>query len=204
MSEFLPDAVPPQDTGYLKKVESLAGKLDEKERAQWIRFNASVSEITPEFKAWLTNFILVEVAQQIPASQLQGGEQASVACRLTRTVDQAGFSGGVAANVVWQLADFDPSGMWDGSTKVTIKTPGKYIATLEIEYQTDNGQTEIWKNNTTRESIWPNASTGRCFCLLNLVAGDYLHAKVNPASSATIVNFEANHTPQFAVVRVSS
>lgn len=71
MSDYLPEGFDGQsanDDGYLKKPISSAGKLTAEERAQWIRYNASVNELSPEFKAWLTNFILVEVAGQLPLS----------------------------------------------------------------------------------------------------------------------------------------
>lgn len=73
MSEFLPADFGKNDSDFLKKPVSLAGKLDDAERAQWARYNASVTDITPEFKAWLTNFILVEVARQLPGGGSGGG-----------------------------------------------------------------------------------------------------------------------------------
>lgn len=59
-------------TDFLPKPESEAGNLDPPELAQWKRYNASTTDITPEFQHWLEQYILVQVVPQIPAKQLQG------------------------------------------------------------------------------------------------------------------------------------
>lgn len=72
MSQFLPDDFGKQNSDYLKAPVSEAGNLSRSDQQLWRKLNASVTDITPEFKAWLVDFILVNVVPQIPVSQLSG------------------------------------------------------------------------------------------------------------------------------------
>jgi hypothetical protein len=169
--------------------------LDFQERQNLARMLSYPEDLPPKFKAWLLDFIAVN-ANGIPASAITGLERASVSARLTRATDQTGLSGGVRTNVVWTVAAWDPASMWDGTSKVIITQPGKYLVTLQIEWGGTAGQQEIWKNNVTRE--------GATVCVLDMAKGDFIEAKVLAAGSGIPIHAEANTSPVLTVTRVSA
>lgn len=204
MSSFIPDGFDKKDEKpFLNPQGSEAGNLSPEERALWQRLTGTPSDVAPEFKKWLENFILVNVVPQIPAPQLQGFARASISCRLRRTSSQGGWVGGVRGNITWTSAEWDPSELWDGATKVVVKHAGKYLVWTSVEFSSQNGQLEIWKNNSTREAIAPSQGHPNLMTVLDMNTDDYVQVKVVPDGSTTVVNSEANHTPQIVVARLS-
>lgn len=202
MSQFLPEDTK-NEKPFLGPQGSEAGNLSPEERALWQRLTGSPQDIAPEFKKWLEQQVLVNIVPQIPAPQLQGFARSSISCRLRRTSDQTGWTGGVRDNMVWTSAEWDPSELWDGSTKIIAKSPGKYLVWTSVEFETQNGQLEIWKNDSTREAIAPTQAHPNLTTVLDLRVDDFVQVKVVPDGSSTVVNYEANHTPQVVVARLS-
>lgn len=140
MSEFLPEGFDEKpDTGYLKKVISSAGKLDPEERAMWQRFNASVSELTPEFKAWLTNFILVEVTGELAGTiaSISSLEADRALVRITAP-QTYGSAGGSGSNLAWASQVYArPSAMHSVSVnndRITIARAGIYLIQATVKW----------------------------------------------------------------------
>ena len=205
MSSFLPEGFDQKkEDQFLTPPASEAGNLSPEERELWKRLTGTPADISPEFKKWLEQYILVNIAPQIPAAQLQGFSRSSASCRLRRTSNQGDWVGGVRGNVVWTEAEWDPSSMWDGSTKVIPPFPGKYLVITSIEFSAQNGQLEVWKNDSTREAITPTEAHPTVMTVLDMNKGDFIQVKVVPDGSSTIVNYEANHTPYVAVVRLTT
>lgn len=205
MSSFVPDGFDNRkdEKPFLNPQGSEAGNLSPEERALWQRLTGTPTDMSPEFKKWLESFILVNVVPQIPALQLQGFARSSISCRLGRTSNQSGWTGGSRDNITWTSAEWDPSELWDGSTKVVVKHPGKYLVWTSLEFSAQDGQLEIWKNNSTREAIAPTQNHPNLTTVLDMSVGDYVQIKVVPDGSSTVVNYEANHTPQVVVARLS-
>ena len=178
--------------------------LSIEERKMLQRILSFPEELPQKFASWVVEYMKVN-AEEIPASAIVGSERESVSCRLRRTSDQTGFTGGVRADVVWTEAEWDPSAMWDSSAKITVPRPGKYLVTASLEWQGGfDGQLEIWKNNTTREHIATSAGRVTVLTLLNMMKSDYIEIKVVPDNSASEINFEANHTPYAVIARISA
>lgn len=57
------------DSKFLNQIESRPQNLNPDDRKNWQKFNASVDDLTPEFRKWLIDFFLVEVAPLIPEVQ---------------------------------------------------------------------------------------------------------------------------------------
>ena len=177
--------------------------LSIEERKMLQRILSFPEELPQKFASWVVEYMKVN-AEEIPASAIVGSERESISCRLRRTSDQTGFTGGVRANVVWTEAEWDPSSMWDSSSKITVPRPGKYLVVSSVEWQAFNGVLEIWKNDSTREHLDPSAGRTTVSTLLNMMKGDFIQIKVVPDNSDSVINFEANHTPYVSIVRISA
>lgn len=178
--------------------------LDLAERQNLTRMLSYPEDLPPKFKAWLLDYIAVN-AHGIPASAITGSDRDSVSTRLTRSSNQGGFTGGVTANIIWTVVEWDPAALFNSATptRVTVSRPGKYLVTLQVEFLVATGQLEIWKNGATRQAIGPSP-VGSIGTVLNLAKDDFVEAKVVPSSSTTVVHYEGNHTPVLTVTRVSA
>ena len=177
--------------------------LSIEERKMLQRILSFPEELPQKFASWIVEYMKVN-AEEIPASAIVGSERESISCRLRRTSDQSGFTGGVRANVVWTEAEWDPSSMWDGTSKITVPRPGKYLVISSCEWTTANGQLEIWKNTSTIEHTDLPANRVTCVTLLNMAKGDYIEIVVLPVTSLSVIAFGANHSPYVSVARVSA
>lgn len=204
MSQFMPEPEKDGKNQFLTPYVSEAGRLSPEEKALWQRLTGSPQDISPEFKKWIEQQVLLNVVPQIPAAQLQGFSRSSLSCRLRRTTDQTGWTGGVRANMVWTEAEWDPASMWDSSAKITVPYAGKYLVWTSVEFSVENGQLEIWKNNSTREALATSQAHPNVMTVLDMSKDDYIEVKIVPEGSSMVVNYEANHTPQVAVVRLTT
>ena len=177
--------------------------LSIEERKMLQRILSFPEELPQKFASWIVEYMKVN-AEEIPASAIVGSERVSVSCRLRRTSNQSGFTGGVRANIVWEDAEWDPSSMWDGTSKITVPRPGKYLVIATCEWSTDDGQLEIWKNTDTIEHTDAAANRVTCVTLLNMAKGDYIEIVVLPTSSSSVIAFGANHSPYVSIARVSA
>ena len=179
--------------------------LSIEERKMLQRILSFPEELPQKFASWIVEYMKVN-AEEIPASAIVGSERESVSCRLRRTSDQTGFTGGVRTNVIWTEAEWDPSSMWDGTSKVTVPRPGKYLVISVVEWSVFAGVLEIWKNNATREDLAPATTGNRSSVrtILDMKKNDYVEIKVVPDNSASEILFEANHTPYAVIARISA
>lgn len=86
MSSFLPDGFDEKDKKpFLSPIGSEAGNLSPEERDLWQRLSGTPADLSPEFKKWLENYVLVNIVPQIPALQIQGWSILTIPTRMTVT-----------------------------------------------------------------------------------------------------------------------
>jgi len=140
VSEFLPDQFGNTTSEYLKKPESLPGKLDDKERAQWLRYNASVTELSPEFKSWIKNFVLVEIAGDLPgagsSASTDGWTAATGETWTYASADSPTFTFTVATDLTTKYAA--------GQRIKLTQTTAKYFIVTKVSYSAPNTTVTIY------------------------------------------------------------
>lgn len=83
-------------SAFLAPIVSERGNLSPRDKLDWQMKNSSVEDITPEFRKWLLDFVLIEAVPQIPARQISGGSLPTAAI--------VEFAGGTAP-AGWLLCD---------------------------------------------------------------------------------------------------
>ena len=132
----------------------------------------------------------------IAVGVIAGLGAAHPSCKVYRTADQSIATGSAWTAVVWQAAEYDPHGMYNGTSLVTVPITGRYLIQAQVQFNANgtsyrgsslrlNGVTTISFAQTdaagsTALYSHHNATTAK------LTAGDYVQLLVRQNSGAAL------------------